>query len=113
VNAPFTEVLAVIVEDPIPILPHARARASNDFRTVKYGLPPPAGPDAPASCELRERHFCYGTPEKTMRQTGIMYDSPISNVDPMMQIATTWRENVRARQRLITFRQEAVKKLRA
>ena len=83
-NAPLAEVLAVIMKDLIPILTHTRACATNDFHAVKRGLPPPPCPDAPASSELRERYFFNWTPEKAMRQPGIVHDPAVSDVDPMM-----------------------------
>jgi len=106
-HAPLTEVLAVIVQNPISRLPQARACATDNLRPLECGRPP-ARPDTAAAGKLRERYFFHRGVIKTVGESCIVHDPAIAHIDTMVQVAAPRRDDVRARKRLLVLEQTSV-----
>jgi hypothetical protein len=85
VQTPFAEVLAVIAQQTVAILPYAGSRAAGYFLTIeirwRIGYD---HPDSATTCETSERDLFHGSGTQAVCQPCVMHDLAIADVDSVM-----------------------------
>jgi hypothetical protein len=87
-------VLAVVGEQPITVLPHPRARPTDHFSRFEARSCAGLDPDGAAVAETGERNLLDRPSMQSVRESSVMHDVAVADVDTMMQIAAPRGNNV-------------------
>jgi hypothetical protein len=105
-QAPLAEVLTVVRQQPIAILPYPGACPFDHLLGVKIGGGVKFDPHRLAAGESIQRHFFDRSPVQATCETGVMNDPAITHIDSVMQIAAPAGNEVRAQRRLVILRRQ-------
>src|SRR5882757_10470949 len=86
-QAPLAEVLTVVRQQPIAILPYPGARPFDHLPGVKIRGCVKLDPHTLAAGESIHRDFFDRSPVQATCKSGVMNDPPITHIDSVMQIA--------------------------
>jgi hypothetical protein len=105
-QAPLAEVLTVVGQQPITILPYPGARPFDHLSGVKVRGRVKFDPDRLAACESIHGDFFDRSPVQATCKPGVMNDPAITHIDSVMQIAAAAGNEVRAQRRLVILRRQ-------
>jgi hypothetical protein len=106
-------VFAVVADDVIAILAEPTARTANHILAVEAPIRVRADGDGPAASELRQRHFFNRSKAKAPDETGVMDDSPVTDIEAVMEVAAARRDEMRRQGRLFSvFQRPRIRKPR-
>jgi hypothetical protein len=94
-QTPFAEVLTVIGQQPIAVLPHTRSCSADDLSNVEIGWRVRSHPDALSAREMSERNFFHRSSAQTVHEPRVVNDLASTDVDAVMQIAAPGCDKVR------------------
>jgi len=107
-QTPFAEVLTIIGQQPIAVLPHTGSRPADDLSNVEIGWRLRSHPDALAAREMSERNFFHRSSAQTGHEPRVVNDLASTDVDAVMQIATPRCDKVRTQRGFLVPDQERV-----
>jgi hypothetical protein len=87
-------VLTVIGQQPIAVFPHTGSCSADDLSNVEIGWRVRSHPDALSVREMSERNFFHRSSAQTMRETRVVNDRAITDVDSVMQISAAGCDKV-------------------
>ena len=101
VKAPLAEVLAVVSEQAVAVLPNTRAGALDHFRSIEQQTLMEPHPDWASMSEACKRNFFHRLPNELMCEGAVLHDSVPAHVDAVVRITKTRCNEVRAQRRLL------------
>ena len=107
-QTPFTEVLAVVRQQPIAVFADTGSRPTDDVSDIESAWRAGPYPDTLAACETSERNFFHRSTAQTVRETRVVNDLASADVDAVMQIAATGRDEVRTQRRFLVTGQQLI-----
>jgi hypothetical protein len=108
VQTPFAEVLTVIGQQPIAVLPHSGSSSADDLSNAEIRWRVRSHPDALPAREMSDRNFFHRSSAQTVREPRIVNDLASTDVDAVMQITTPRRDKVRTQRGLLVPDQKPV-----
>jgi hypothetical protein len=85
-QTPFAEVLTVIGQQPIVVLPDTGSCSADDLPNAEIGRVR-SDPDALSAREMSERNFFHRSSAQAVREPRVVNDLASTDVDTVMQIA--------------------------
>jgi hypothetical protein len=108
VQTPFAEVLTVIGQQPIVVLPDTRSCSADDLSNVEIGGRCRSHPYALSVREMRERNFFHRSSAQAVREPRVVNDLASTDVDAVMQIAAPRCDKVRTQRGFLVPDQKPV-----
>jgi hypothetical protein len=108
VQTPFAEVLTVIGQQAIAVLPYSGSCSADDLSNAEIGWRVRYHPDALPAREMSERNFFHRSSAQTVREPRIVNDLASADVDAVMQITKPRCDKVRTQRGLLVPDQKPV-----
>lgn len=107
-QTPLAEVLAIVAEKMIAVLPETRAGAVDHLLWRESGRQARPHPHTTSVAEARERNLFHRSPGQEPGNGAAMDDLACTQIDAMMNVADSPRDEVRAAWRLLIVGQEMI-----
>ena len=93
-QTPLAEVLAVVGEQTITVFTYPGTRSANCLSRVEARSRTGSDPDRATAGEISERYLFHRPSAKPEAESRVMHDLAIADVDSVVQITTTRRDDV-------------------
>lgn len=93
-QTPLAEVLAIVGQQPVAVLAYPGTRPANCLSRVEARNGIGSDPDRATAGEMSERYLFHRPSAKPVAESCIMHDFAIADVDSVVQITATRRDNV-------------------
>jgi len=108
VDAPLAQVLTVVTEEPIAVLPEPRACPAYDLCAVQMSGPWRPQPDRVPAGKARERDLLHRPAPPRLSKGGIVHNGARADIDAVMRISETRRNEMCAERRLFIGPEESI-----
>ena len=83
-QTPFAEMLAVVGEEAVAVLAESRERPADHLAAIEILRRIGSYPDRLAAGETSERNFFHRPSAQTVRESRVMHDFAVANVDSVV-----------------------------
>jgi hypothetical protein len=93
-QTPLAEVLAIVGKQPVAVLAYPGARSAYGLSRVEARSRIGSDRDRATAGEISERYLFHRSSAKPVAESRVMHDFAIADIDSVVQITTTRRDNV-------------------
>ena len=108
VHTPLAEVLTVVAQQAIAVFSESQARPSNNLVTLQGTGPWASDPHRMSMSETRERNLFHRGAVPVTCECGIVNDGSATDVDAMVRVGKTRRNEVCAQRRFFVCSQPVI-----